>query len=90
MEQDNKQDKNYVPEFINGVEYITNDQLLEWSKIIHNGYVKPDVNNSKSTDPGRYNPSGVIRETKGYDRIRTEINNELLRRMQRSSVNLEK
>lgn len=75
-----------VPQFINGVEYITNDQLLKWAEIIHNGYVKPDANNSKTNDPRRFNPSGVIRETKGYDNIRVEINDELLRRLKRSSV----
>lgn len=64
------------------VEALTNDQLLKWAEILHNGYVKPDANNSK-LDCECFNPTGVIRDTKGTETFRKAINEELLRRMKR-------
>jgi len=35
--------------------------LIDWLKILHNGYTKPDM---KSDDPNNLNSTGVVRDTR--------------------------
>lgn len=53
----------------------TVEYLIEWLKILHDGYTKPDM---KSDSPNNLNTTGVIRDTRENIRYIRAANDKLV------------